>query len=380
MLKTIQDSVHGSVKLDEWQIEIIDTPQFQRLRRIKQLGFANLVYPGANHTRFEHSIGTMFIASKLSEDEEIVAAALIHDIGHTPFSHSAEDTLQKFLRKRHEDIADIVRESRIKDILEDRGLSWRKVVKRVLMPPVSGPIDADRIDYLLRDSHYTGVAYGVIDIHRLLDKTVFDGDKIYIESGGLRAAESLLISRYLMYSAVYLHHVCRIAKKMFEKALEYLIDYEGFEARRLRKMDDYDIISLLRSSEGLPREIIRRIDNRDLYKRALYIPMDCVEINVDRVNVKKAEEEIAERADVELHEVIVDIPEVRMDEYDIQIEVDGEMMNIDEISPLVRSLKEQAKSIEIGVYTTQKNVENVKKAALDFFKIRASKQKKLEEF
>ncbi len=379
--KTIQDSIHGSIKLDDWAVKIIDTPQFQRLRRIKQLGFANLVYPGANHTRFEHSIGVMHVASKLTSDKEILAAALIHDIGHTPFSHSAEDFLRKYLGKKHEDVRDIIKRSSLKDILDENGLNWRKVVKRISMPPVSSSIDVDRIDYLLRDSHYTGVAYGIIDIDRLIDKIIFDGKRIYIEFGGIRAAESLLISRYLMYSAVYYHHVCRIAKKMFEKALEYLIINEDFNPKDLRKMDDYDITAILRASDGFPREIIERLDNRDLYKRALFVPIECVEVNLERINVKKAEEEIAEKANVDLEKVIVDIPSIRIEDYNIPIEVDGEMISIDEISPLVRSLKEeQAKSIEIGVYTTAENVERVRRAALDYFKVKASRQKRLEEF
>uniref|UniRef100_A0A7C3YM10 HD domain-containing protein n=1 Tax=Geoglobus ahangari TaxID=113653 RepID=A0A7C3YM10_9EURY len=380
-MKTIHDVIHGSIKLNEWQLEIIDTPTFQRLRRIKQLGFAHLVYPGANHTRFEHSLGAMHVASKITNNEEIVAAALIHDIGHTPFSHSTENTLKKYLKSRHEDIKDIIKNSEIKDVLEKYGMNWKLVVKNVTKPPVSGVIDVDRIDYLLRDSHYTGVAYGIIDADRLLDKIVFDGREIYIERGGIRAAESFLISRYLMYSTVYYHHVCRISKKMFERALDYMIRDGLLLAEDLRKMDDYDITCLMRGSEGFPKEIITRLDNRDLYKRALYVPIDHVGVNINRIKIEKTEREIAETAGVDPQEVIVDIPPIEVEDFDIPVEIDGEKISIGEVSPLVESLKEaHLKSVTLGVYTPQENVERVRKAASDYFKVRLLRQKKLEEF
>ena len=377
-MKTIHDAIHGSIKLNEWQLEIIDTPKFQRLRRIKQLGFAHLVYPGANHTRFEHSLGAMHVASKITDDEEIIAAALIHDIGHTPFSHSAENALRKYLKRRHEDVKDIIKSSEIKDILGKYGMDWRKVVENVKKPPVSYVIDVDRVDYLLRDSHYTGVAYGIIDADRLLDKLVFDGREIYIEYGGIKAAESLLISRYLMYSTVYYHHVCRISKKMFEKALDLMIRDGLLSANDLRSMDDYDITCLMRNSDGFPKEIITRLDNRDLYKRALYVPLHQVGIDIERVEIEEAEREIAETAGVDPLEVIVDIPPIEVEDFDIPVEVDGEKINIVEVSPLVKSLKEaHLRSVTLGVYTTQENVGKVSKAASEYFKIQ---KKKLEEF
>ena len=369
-MKTIHDAIHGSIKLNEWQLEIIDTPKFQRLRRIKQLGFAHLVYPGANHTRFEHSLGAMHVASKITDDEEIIAAALIHDIGHTPFSHSAENTLRRYLKRRHEDVKDIIKSSEIKDILGKYGMDWKRVVENVKKPPVSYVIDVDRVDYLLRDSHYTGVAYGIIDADRLLDKLVFDGREIYIEYGGIKAAESLLISRYLMYSTVYYHHVCRISKKMFEKALDLMIRDGLLSAHDLRSMDDYDITCLMRNSDGFPKEIITRLDNRDLYKRALYVPLHQVGIDIERVEIEEAEREIAETAGVDPLEVIVDIPPIEVEDFDIPVEVDGEKINIVEVSPLVKSLKEaHLRSVTLGVYTTQENVGKVSKAASEYFKI-----------
>ncbi len=378
--KLIHDSVHGTLQLDEWMVRIADTPQFQRLRRIKQLGFADLVYPGAHHTRFEHSIGSMHVARRLSSDETVLAASLLHDIGHTPFSHSGERIIQKYLRKEHEDVEHIIKNSTIHDILQDMGLNVKKVVRAVKEPPVSSVIDVDRIDYLLRDSHHTGVAYGVVDFDRLIRKIRFDGEKVYVEQRGVRAVESFLISRYMMYSAVYNHHVCRIAKKMFEKAMESLIEKGEIEAKDLLKMDDYDAISVLRSSEGYPREIAQRLDGRRLFKRAIYAGRDEVEINIERIDAENAEKEIAEMAGVEDESVIVDIPGEESSEYTVPVLVDDEYIPMERISPLVSSLKQvQISSWRLGVYCPREHIDKVRKASLDYFGIRISKQKRLNE-
>ncbi len=378
--KLIHDSVHGTIQLDEWMVRIIDTPEFQRLRRIKQLGFADLVYPGAHHTRFEHSIGSMHVARHLTSDETILAASLLHDIGHTPFSHSGERIIQKYLRREHEDIGHIIKNSSMGDILSDTGVEVKKVIRAVRKPPVSSVIDVDRIDYLLRDSHHTGVAYGVVDFDRLIGKMRFDGEMVYVEHGGVRAVESFLISRYLMYSAVYHHHVCRIARKMFEKAMEFLIENGEIEPESLTRMDDYDAISILRRSEGYAGEIAKRLDERRLFKRAVYSGLDEVEISIERVNPGKAEREIAEDAGVDERFVIVDIPATDSSGYDIPVLIENEVVQMETISPLVSTLKQaQISNWRLGVYCPQNCIEKVRKASVDYFSINVSKQKRLNE-
>ncbi len=378
--KLIHDSVHGTIQLDEWMVRIVDTPEFQRLRRIKQLGFADLVYPGAHHTRFEHSIGSMQVARHLSSDETVLAASLLHDIGHTPFSHSGEKIIQKYLRKEHEDIEHIIKNSSINDVLHDLGLKVKRIVKAVKEPPVSSVIDVDRIDYLLRDSHHTGVAYGVVDFGRLIEKIRFDGERVYVEHGGVRAVESFLISRYMMYSAVYHHHVCRIARKMFERAVEFLIENGEIEAEDLLRMDDYDAIAVLRSSEGFPCETVRRLDERRLFKRAVYAERDEIETSVERIDAGKAEREIAEMAGVEVENVIVDIPKEESSEYTVPVLVDSEFIPMERVSPLVSSLKQaQISGWRLGVYCPREHLDKVRKASFDYFSIRMSKQKRLSD-
>ncbi len=382
MEKTIQDPIHGIIKIEEWMLKIIDTPQFQRLRRIKQLGFANLVYPGANHTRFEHSIGVAYLAEKIREkldlEDDVVAAALIHDIGHAPFSHCSERLLEKYAKVRHENIKIFIKDE-LKDAIEELGFKISRIsdlIEGKIPSIVSGDIDVDRMDYLVRDSHYTGVAYGVFDINRLLDKIRFENE-VVIDEGGLRAAESMLISRFLMYPSVYFHHVCRIARKMYEKAMERIIN-DGFDAKNLLKMDDCEAMMLIREKD---KEFYEMLTNRKLFKRAVYVGREAVDLQkVMRVDERRAEAEIAEDAGIDERYVIVDIPEVEeIREVRVKVIVDGERIRLDEASYLVRSLKEAAiNNWKLGVYTKKEFVERVAKAARDYFGIEKTVQRSLD--
>lgn len=389
--KIIQDPIHGNITTEDWIIDIIDTPCFQRLRRIKQIGFGNLVYPGANHTRFEHSIGTMHIAQLLTQKmdisdkikDEIISAALIHDMGHPPFSHSSERLVNKYLGLAHEDL---VKETEIKDILAEKGLRTGEVFQHIKgnssIDIVSGDIDADRMDYLVRDSYYTGVAYGVFDLMRLINKTYFEDQRMIIDSGGLRAAESLLISRFMMYPTVYFHHVCRIAEKMYEKALEKSLSEELIEPERLFRMDDYDVTSFLRDREGYSGDMISRIDSRKLMKRAIYVNLPRIGVDISRVDPGHAEEEIAEISNVDPEYVIVDIPPLEETrELEALVNMEGELTKLEEISPLVNALKNgHGEGWKMGVYTLKEHRDEVAIAAADYFEIeKIKRQKRLDE-
>ncbi len=393
-LKMIQDSVHGIIPIPPWVVEIIDTPQFQRLRRIKQLGFANLVYPGANHTRFEHSLGTYFIASRLVQrleaDEhlkiELIASALLHDICHPPFSHSGDRIVREYLRTTHENIGKFLRKTEIEEVLDSLGLSLKRITAHVTGKSgynlINGEIDVDRMDYLVRDSHYTGVAYGVFDISRLLETLKFEGGRVVIDSKGLKAAESLLISRFMMYPTVYYHHVCRIAKKMYEKALEQSLLDGNLKAEDLTKMDDSEISCHLKDFGGYCGEMIRRINERRLFKRAIYVGRNRIGVDVDRISEKRAEMEISELSGVEEEKIIVDIPPLEdVRESSAIVRFEDRMMKLEECSPIVRALKyAERDSWMMGVYTTKENVVKVAEAAIKFFGIeRRSMQKRLDE-
>ncbi|NHW23337.1 MAG: HD domain-containing protein [Archaeoglobales archaeon] len=381
MEKTIQDTVHGMIKLEDWQVSIIDTPQFQRLRRIKQLGFANLVYPGANHTRFEHSLGTMhlakILAKKLEMDDEVIVSALLHDISHPPFSHSSERIMRTYFSSGHENVK-LAITGELRDVLENLGFSIRRIadiVEGKRESIVSGDIDVDRMDYLVRDAHYTGVAYGIFDISRLIDKIKFQNGVI-VEEGGIRAAESLLISRFMMYPAVYFHHVSRIATKMYERAMERVIE-AGFDAKKLLELDDCTAMELLKNHDP---EFYDLLQNRKLFKRAVYVGRESVDLKeIMGSNEHRIEERIAEAAGVDVKYVIVDIPPLEeFREFRVRVEIDGKIEKLEEVSSVVKAIKTSwIDNWRFGIYTKKEYLEEVKRAATEILGIEKTMQSRL---
>ena len=233
----ITDPIHRYIRFSEPEREIVDTVIFQRLRRIRQLAGAHLVYPGAQHSRFEHSIGTMHIAGYAGEtllakgyldDEDKVQqlrlAALLHDIGHGPFSHLFEEVLMERYNVNHEDMGkQIISQSEIRDILGKHGhdssdicrLSFGQSNIKFLNEIIAGGLSADMMDYLPRDGLFTGVEYGKIDYHRLISSLEVTTDgHLAISKSALYSLESMLISRYEMYKAVYFHKTVRSAEVM----------------------------------------------------------------------------------------------------------------------------------------------------------------------
>jgi HD superfamily phosphohydrolase len=230
----ITDPVHRYINFSAIEREIIDSPIFQRLRRIRQLAGAHLVYPSAQHSRFEHSLGTMHIAGYAGESllrkgfidgeddvQELRVAALLHDIGHGPFSHLFEEVLVSKCGMTHEDVGKkVILESEIRDILDRHGFSPSNVCKlsfgesrlSFLNEIIVGGLSADIMDYLPRDSLFTGAEYGKIDYHRLVSSfEVVATGHLAINKSALYSFESMLISRYEMFKAVYFHKTVRSA-------------------------------------------------------------------------------------------------------------------------------------------------------------------------
>ncbi len=383
----IRDPIHGYVKLDEMARYLADTREMQRLRWIKQLGLASLVYPGANHTRFEHSLGAYHLSGLLARhldlDEEdaieIRAAALLHDVGHGPFSHVTEKVLSSLLREGHEKVSDRLKRGELGDALADYGLKPHRLQRLIrgetpLGAMVSGEVDVDRMDYLTRDAHYTGVAYGVIDYQRLMETMTISGGHLALEEGGVHAAESLLVSRLLMYPTVYFHHVSRIAQKMLGAGVRVMVE-EGADPRKIRDMDDIELSAAMTSAGGYPGEIIGRIRSRRLFKRAVYVGRDRLEstTTIDRGREDRIAEEIAEQAGIDPLYVLVDNPGLpRIAEGNVAIiGEDGEKRPLREVSPLVTIMESASFAAwRLGVYTTEENRERVKTAAVRHLKIR----------
>ena len=248
--RELRDPVHGFIHRTSLEQEIIDTAVLQRLRRIRQLAMASLVYPGAVHTRFEHSLGVMHltgrIAQRIVDDAEEVRlvrlAGLLHDVGHGPFSHVSEELLDKFCDRQalrvpngvqaHELVTrEIIRRNpELGRKLSERdrelivGLLCGSRGDRLLTDIVSGPLDADKQDYLLRDSYYCGVKYGVYDIDRLLETLEVlddrDGRVLAISQDGVHALEQFVLAKYYMNTQVYRHRVRLITDAMLVRAVE----------------------------------------------------------------------------------------------------------------------------------------------------------------
>lgn len=377
-MKIIRDPIHKNIHVSDICIRFIDTPEVQRLRRIKQLGLTYLAYPGATHTRFEHSLGVMYLADIFSKnldeyDQKLLKiSALLHDVGHSPYSHDSEDVITRYTKETHEDIGRILDKETISSILEDIDLKKRDIldiirVKNPLGKILNGSIDIDKMDYLVRDSYYTGVTYGIIDLYRLVQEITFFDDTLVIEDGGLQAVESLCVSRFLMSRAVYYHHVSRIAESMLKKALIDLLENKKVDPFVLRDMDDYEIHMLLKSSNGYPKDIITRIEQRNLFKRALYQDISVLDEKMVReykTNIEKYETEIAQVAGLDVKYVVLDIPEYKKNKFDIPFMIDGEIKPVEEVSSLIQVLdKAETSDWKFGVYTLNEYKDRVRKAA-----------------
>ncbi|MCX8175368.1 MAG: HD domain-containing protein [Candidatus Micrarchaeota archaeon] len=365
----IRDPLHGTVALSEAEKRVLDSPQMQRLRGVRQLAVAYLVYPGANHTRFEHSIGTLALSDricrnlKLSPEKtaKVRLAALLHDVGHTAFSHEAEVVLRGRIGTHEQIGRQIIEKSQIADILSEESFSPREIALLPQAPLgeiISSDIGSDRMDYLLRDSHYTGVAYGVIDADRIADCLFMRRGRLVLQEGGLEAAESLLVARFTMFSTVYLHKTVRIASRMLQEGIALAIFDGTLDAREASQMTDAGLLDAVsHSPQG--REYAERIFQRRLYKKAYSLP-------VERMKIKpsKAEEELSEKCDCP---VLLDMPQVSLDA-SIRVEMDGRMLPISACSELVASLQKMQKSrLEALVMCEKKKVKEVFAAAQRLF-------------
>ncbi|MFQ5951302.1 MAG: HD domain-containing protein, partial [Candidatus Geothermarchaeales archaeon] len=218
-LSEIRDPLHGYVRVNELEAGIVDTPTFQRLKRIKQLSIVHLVYPGAEHSRFTHSLGVMHLAGKtakvlqmqdlLTEDEaqEVRLAALLHDVGHGPFSHTFEDLLWSVRGMTHEDVTIwLIEKGELAEVIEDGGYKPSKIAamalgryrdeKAFLGEIIAGPYCSDILDYLIRDAYFCGVEYGRIDTSRIIDSLSVCEGRLAVSMGSLYALEAFVIARY----------------------------------------------------------------------------------------------------------------------------------------------------------------------------------------
>lgn len=399
-MKTIKDPVHGYISVDEKMLLLLDSPQVQRLRHIRQLGFSNMVYPGANHTRFEHSLGTMHLAGIMAENLNLdnmevilsMVSGLIHDIGHGPFSHATEPLMEKYLGRRHHEVRYILDEDYICGAIEKLELDPEEICmmiegKHKLAGIIHGDLDVDRMDYLMRDAHYTGVPYGTVDAQRLIQSTILTESGLALKDTGIIAAESLLIARTLMRPTVYFHHVSRIAEAMVKAAAEKHLEYTGKEgAAELLSLDDGSFyVELISSKSETASSLMKDLMKRSLYKRSVYIGLDQIGMSsvLKRFNLideKKISEDIAGLAGIDSDLVLVDIPPLPSPmTIDVMVENRNDRISLEEVSPLLNTLNDTRRiQWRMGVYTLPRYRKKVEESAIEILSItKPTKQNKL---
>ncbi|MBO5653990.1 MAG: HD domain-containing protein [Candidatus Methanomethylophilaceae archaeon] len=385
--KTVHDPIHGSIVLDGVFFDMMDRHEIQRLRSIRQLGLSNVVFPGANHTRFEHSLGVYHLAGRMAESlglaseesDTIRAAAMLHDVCHPPFSHTLERLMESASGMDHMmmsralimgDVPSFMERDRtffdgcepLAVMLEDAGISPDAVCDLIINPCsdlggldtysskgnvqsffaskdyahqiIHGPVDADQMDYLLRDAHYTGVIHGAVDKDRILSQMAVHNGKMVLHKGGITSAEGLMVARTLMYSSIYYHKTVKIVEAMLRRAIEI----SDLDLSNLYLMTDADLTSMLLEGGGRSADLMRSVLNRRLYKKAKTIyTVDASESfrtslvrYVQKEKRSELESEIAHHARIDPAEVIVDIPsessllsKVRVGKTDVSI-LDGD--------------------------------------------------------
>jgi HD superfamily phosphohydrolase len=335
-LKIINDPIYGFIQVPYESIfQLIEHPYFQRLRRIRQLGLTHLVYPGAHHTRFHHAMGSMHLMTEAidvlrkkghqideKEAEAVTTAILLHDVGHGPFSHALENSLVH--STTHEEMTELFMEKLNQDLMGSLDMAIQifrdKYPKKFLHQLVSSQLDMDRLDYLNRDSFFTGVSEGVISSERIIKMLEINNDQLAIEAKGIYSIEKFIVARRLMYWQVYLHktvvsaenlliHIIRRAKLLCRNGAELfatpalkkllLHDYNktDFEKDKtlldvFASLDDSDISASIKvwtlNNDRILSDLCYRIVNRRLFKILLQDkPFDEKFINEYKGEIKK---------------------------------------------------------------------------------------------
>ena len=330
----IIDPIHDFVRVYDNELKIIDTPIFQRLRRIRQLSGAHLIYPGAQHTRFEHSLGVMHIASmagqalaekgvvSFDDIQNLRLAGLLHDIGHGPFSHLFEEVFEEKRKISHEDLGrDIILKTEIGDIILKNGFDKKIVTKlafgdsklQFMNEIISGALSADMMDYLLRDGYFTGAEHAKIDHHRLTHSLDVYKNKLALDKSSLVNFETMMISRYQMFKAVYFHKTVRAGEVMLLEAMDLAEGELGLSSMNLdeylKLSDDVILAKLLNLPEHnsklkASKKIATDYLNRNLFKSVFESTLTGKAITKKRMQELRGE--ISKKSKIDINEIFVD--------------------------------------------------------------------------
>jgi len=418
----IRDPIHGYIFITDVERDLIDTRPVQRLRGIKQLAGAHLTYPGGEHSRFSHSLGVMHLAGVLanrlvqlgylSQDDLQKAriAGLLHDVGHGPFSHMYEEILDKYRHMTHEDVAQwLIKKSELKDVLKKHGYSadelsklsvgsLEKTEKPFLNQIIASQFDVDIMDYLVRDSYFTGVEYGKVDIYRLIDSIdIIDNKSLGVDLAALYALEAFIIARYEMFKAVYFHRSVRAAEVMLIRAMDYANEKLGLTAfktpEEYLKLDDASVLLGLLSLKDAKEKplkfsykIAQMLDNRQLFKCAYEVIIHRRDefftsiLSLGDIR-RQIAQEMSDNTGVDPDFIYIDVPTVPSVPYypmqkrpaDIPVfqtlpQGSKSVQQLSEVSHLVETLMGYMDVIR--VYTAEPYRNKIRKAAEQIFKRR----------
>ncbi|MFQ5573741.1 MAG: HD domain-containing protein [Nitrosopumilaceae archaeon] len=397
------DPIHDFIRVSGPELKIIDNPIFQRLRRIRQLSGAHLTYPGAQHTRFEHSLGVMHISGqagqalqekgilKKDEIENLRLAALLHDIGHGPFSHLFEEVLQQKRKISHEEIGKrIILKTEIGDLLSKSGYDKKFITKlafgdskpQFMNEIISGVLSADMMDYLLRDGYYTGAEHAKIDHKRLTQSLEVYQKKLALERSALYSFESMMHSRYQMFKAVYFHKTVRSAEVMLLESMRLADEELGLTSLNLidyLKLTDESVLSKLLSLSGRTRElrkakkIAEDYQNRQLLK-CVFERILTNKAKLGKMKTSQLRKKISKKSRVNENEIFIDssitpsiplAPSKKESQSIILVTRDSGKLHAEKIPiskiPLVSQMSGFMNILR--VYTTNKNRKKVEIAA-----------------
>ncbi|UCE11355.1 MAG: HD domain-containing protein [Candidatus Thorarchaeota archaeon] len=420
--KAVQDPVHGAILLEPWELDVISGWEMLRLRYVRQLGPAHIVYPGATHTRFQHCLGTNYLAQKcikvvnycedlskpcfvpltelLDEYQQKIfrTAALLHDVGHPPTSHTIEFSLRMWVGLDHSDLGEfLILHSDLTDTLERNGIEGKTVVDilrrrtsdavlSLMSDFLDSPLDIDKTDYLIRDAHFSGVQLGVFPAERVLltNRVARNEEGRFVRAFMLKALhslEALILSRNWMFSDLYLHHAVRLAEALVSKATYFRLREEGLSKSEciglFTRMTDGDLFRWLEKSEiDFVREYAARIRYRRLFKVVLSRPLAAFDSDA-KGRLMDMEENIENLLEAELELVddpgscVIDIVNPELGERflsEIPVLVGGEtgldlvsLEQTDEGRPLMQILKQQRLTIpSVRVYADRKHYDNVR--------------------
>ncbi len=362
----IKDPLYKQILVDNYFKKYLDSQQFQRLRNIKQTAFVDYVYPNANHTRFSHSIGAYHLMNKILNNgffeniskkikKNLLLAALLHDIGHGPFSHSWEKVFSHF---NHEKITKKILEKwNLKGVIE---ILEKKSPYSYLL---SSTIDIDKLDYMARDSHFSGVSYGVAEVDFILQRMFIKNKKIVIKKSAISSVEDLITQRINLFKTVYYHKFSVGYDFLFSKIFERVKDLlklnkkikinkhikAFFEKKEtiisLLSLNDVIVLNQIYEWSEYDDKILKDLCNKFVNRKKINI----INTNYEKININKLKKKVGEKYDLKYYFSEIILP-INIIQTPIYVEIGSKLKKLEEVSNLIKFYKTQKWNVKFVIF------------------------------